>query len=164
MIEEGMEYYFKQKLLKLKKIDNYLNDYNAQFCLWLDAIIANNIEFIKFLLSTKELDPSILHNKPFREAVQIGSFSKNTAIIELLIQDNRVNPSYLDNDCFCIAARNQCLNTMTLLLNDPRINPSDQKNYAAKFLIQHNVELFELIIPHILKFNTSELYYCLDFA
>ena len=61
-------------------------------------------------------------------AIQLASRKGHLEIVELLLQDPRVDPSADDNYAIGWASQNGHLEIIKLLLQDPRVDPSLQSN------------------------------------
>jgi ankyrin repeat protein len=92
-----------------------------------DAVMINNIDFVKLLLKNEEVDPNI--NK---FAILESCRSGYIEILQLLLNDKRINPTEGDKYSNCtpisLAAQNGHLDVVQLLLNDPRVDPSVNEN------------------------------------
>jgi ankyrin repeat protein len=83
-----------------------------------------------FLLSHDLFDPSVCYKND--TAIQIASYYGCTEVVQLLLSDNRVDPSAHENYAIRKASEKGHVEVVRLLLSDNRIDPSAQNNDAIK--------------------------------
>ena len=66
-------------------------------------------------------------------AIRQASWYGRSSLVELLLQDQRVDPAARDNVAIKFASQNGHLAVVELLLQDPRVDPSDVDNDAIRF-------------------------------
>jgi hypothetical protein len=86
--------------------------------------------------------PNVLEKaKKFRESIQEKDWPRNKnflshkgykTIVEMLLQDNRVDPSANNNEAIQYASRYGHREVVEILLKDSRVNPSDKDNFTKK--------------------------------
>ena len=87
-----------------------------------------NTDNVKFLLQSKQFDPSDDNNM----AIRVASFSHNPEIVKLLLSDPRVNPAAGNNEAIKNACLECNLEIVKLLLKDSRVDPSVDKNFSLE--------------------------------
>lgn len=85
----------------------------------ISAVMANRPDFLRRLLQSPQVDPSLQNDTLLLSAILKGY----PEIVRLLLQDPRVNPAVLNNTPVLLAAKNQTPEVLQLLLSDPRVNP-----------------------------------------
>lgn len=92
----------------------------------LEAGRLGNIEKVKEFLK-QDADPVDCN-----WALIYASFSGQTDIVEVLLQDGRANPAYNQNEPLKWACRQGHTNVVALLLQDVRVNPAANDNEPLK--------------------------------
>jgi|688.fasta_scaffold868271_2 hypothetical protein len=88
------------------------------------AIMSNDAKKVKKLL--KKANPAVYENTAIRTACMMN----NNEIIEILLNDTRVDPSTHNNSCLLWACNNDNIEIAALLLEDPRVDPTTAISYA----------------------------------
>ena len=105
-----------------------------------NAIKHNNIETVILLLKNKEVSPCTDNNNAIRYASDNGY----TDIVRLLINDKRVNPSYMHEKIFFEFIVENDLQSIDKLLLDP-------------LFVKYN-ENIELYFSHIVEYNMIDMF------
>jgi hypothetical protein len=100
---------------------------NEEFIL---AAKTGDITVVERLLQAG-IDPSASDNSAIRMAVWNGHF----AVVERLLQDERVDPSASDNRAVQLAAWNSHIAVVERLLQDTRVDPSALDNQAVRWAV-----------------------------
>jgi ankyrin repeat protein len=142
---------------------------------FIDAVQYNRINIVKLLLKDGRYDPSVERNFAIRWAAlynrinivkllledrRVNSpYSKTdiyelfisaikggwTDIVELLLKEEILDPSESNNDAIMIAAENNNVDIVELLLSDPRINPFDFHDYIGTKSYKH-IKIVKLLL------------------
>ena len=129
-------------VVKCMEFDNHKLAYEIFFC---------NRSYIKFsskiltISCQKGFDKIIGHwlthkrIKPNKcnKAIGIASENGSLSVVEKLLMDPRVNPSYRRNDAIIMASEYGHLDVVDRLLKDPRVDPSDLQNEAIGIASQN---------------------------
>ena len=103
-----------------------------------------NTKTIKCLLENTCFDLSVIGGK-----WAIGHASENgyLGVVQLLLQDKRVDPSAANNWAIRLASENGHLEIVRLLLQDKRVDPSADNNYAIRYASQNGrLEVVKLLL------------------
>lgn len=92
------------------------------------AIKADNGDAVRVLLHY--VDPSRRMGENGDQPVVAASRYGSAKALNVLLNDERVDPSIRDDISLLIAAGNGHLNIVNILLNDPRVNPANMRNQA----------------------------------
>jgi ankyrin repeat protein len=92
-----------------------------------DAISSNDIENIKLLLKSNQIDPS----KDNSFAITSACNNNFCDIVELLLKDKRTSLN-TQNNCLISAVEEGLYDVVKLLLQETKINPCVLKNYAIR--------------------------------
>ena len=107
-----------------------------------EALRSKNMETITKMIQT---DPTFDSQYMLRYACVEGEFD----ILDLLLQDPRVNPSINDNTPIKYASERGFTNIVERLLRDPRVDPSAEKQYALKEACKNNhIETVNVLLRH----------------
>ena len=107
-----------------------------------EALRSENMETITEMIQT---DPTFDSQYMLRYACLEGEFD----IVDLLLQDPRVNPSVNDNIPIKYASEYGFTNIVERLLRDPRVDPSAEKQYALKEACKNNhIETANVLLRH----------------
>ena len=84
---------------------------------------------VKILLRYTSVDPSTLDN-----AIRLASDRGHSKVVELLLADERVDPTSCDNEAVELARTNDHTDVLEMLLADPRVKRScDAKKRGEAF-------------------------------
>ncbi len=99
-------------------------------------------EAVSMLLSDGKCDPS--DSRIIGNTAGFG----NTEIVELLLADNRVDPSVENNLAIRYASESGHTEVVKLLLDDPRVNPADNNDSAIRQASQNgHANVVRLLFP-----------------
>lgn len=139
-INYSRRYYDDEKELKSKNKDKS-KLYNTKVLI--NAIREGDVDYVKFLLKVKKIDPSLKNNYAIIDASFNGQFD----IVKLLLKDPRVNPSDQNNLAMTEAMGNGYLDIVKLLLKDPRVDPSANNNHVLRLASEYgNLEVVKLLL------------------
>ena len=101
------------------------------------ACSRGDIEIVKLLLTYQQTDPANHSNR----AIAAACYSKNADIVRLLLEDERVYPDQKPSSKQGITFRKPIHEALTveiveLLMDDGRIDPSSDGNYALQHMLQ----------------------------
>jgi ankyrin repeat protein len=108
-----------QRLITHPSIDLTLNNNEVL----LSAIEHAHFELVEILLKHPSVDPSVPNGLPLRIACFLDC---PEMIIRLFLDDSRVDPTIFDNQALQIACQEGFLSTVSILLQDKRIDPKPQ--------------------------------------
>ena len=108
-----------------------------------------NIDIVELLLQDPRVDPDAKNGL----ALKLAVVNMNDEVVDLLLRDGRANPTYNGNELVYnaieAAMRSEKYDTVKVLLEDPRIDPSRNRNYAAGIAYQHlDVRLLALLLAN----------------
>lgn len=137
---------YVQKLIIENKLNNGngSNNYN-KILKW--ASRCGCTETIRLLLSSysKEVNPSEKSSYTIRKASKYG----HVKIVELLLKDNRADPSAYNNDAIVDASKRGYVEIVDLLLKDKRVNPClSTKSALILACLNGHFEVVKLILKH----------------
>jgi hypothetical protein len=131
--------------------NNYYNSVNNKDVL-LDlkdlliySVYHNKIEFVKFLLQDKRIDPTTTENFALFYSVNYGFIE----IVDLLINDDRIDPTINDNFNICLALEKNHIEIFKLIYNYIVNNFSE--NISSK--LSKNILLYLISIAISKKLN-----------
>ncbi len=164
---ENIDYFFSNIPNKnIKIIDNYLEasiyynchlftkeilskkyEHKSYNCFITNAAYTNNIELVKLLINHSSVDSLVLNYV----LCKYGSYSKD--IMELLLNDKRSNPGFMDNYCILNNCNNKNIDGVKLLMKHKNVNPFANSNECLKIAVNvGSIELVKLLIKDT-RFN-----------
>jgi ankyrin repeat protein len=126
-------------------IKEHWNISRGQFMAYFSQMVIqiDSGEFMLFFIEKLGFNPSMNDNYPIRRASELGS----TNIVQILLQDKRVDPSEPNNYAIRWASSNGHLEVIKLLLQDERVDPSAYNNYAIQAASTYgHAEVVELLL------------------
>ena len=109
----------------------------------LEAVFSGNIDLLKLLLADDHFDPSD------GAALSYACFLQAKKMVEVLLSDERVDPSMNSNKALINACRNGHAEIVGLLLRDPRVDSSAQGNIALHLACRNgHYKVVELLLQH----------------
>lgn len=100
-------------------------------------------------------------------SVAITTASENgcTSVVELFLQDPRVDPSVENNYAIQLACQEGYISTVIALLKDPRVDPSVENNAALSLAIENDyIDIVELLLDDPRIDPTIENNYAIELA
>ena len=89
-----------------------------------------------------------LHNDPEKTCIN-ASDNGHVKVVELLLNDPRVDPSNYNNTAIRWASFEGRVKVVELLLNDPRVDPSANNNFAIRYASHKGyAKVVELLLNH----------------
>jgi hypothetical protein len=101
-----------------------------------------SINVVKYLITIRWVNPAIRNNLPLRMAVTWRHYN----IVDLLLDDNRVDPSAAHNDALLIAIKNDDLLMVTILLGHPKVVDSVDLDVAKIAIDEGNYKILRQIL------------------
>jgi len=93
--------------------------------LFKNAILAHNINTLKYLINIKNVDPCFNNNYPIR----LAAHNSCLEVVDFLLQYSNVDPSDLDNQAIINAYDNKNTKIIKILSKDDRVREKLLKNY-----------------------------------
>ena len=110
---------------------------------WLSFLKLNTTFYDFGSLLSSGINPSICTNY----AIRCAACNGREKVIELLLQDPRVDPSTENNFAIIHSAWTGRVKVVELLLQDPRVDPSVHNNIVIRYFIKNNhTKVVELIL------------------
>jgi hypothetical protein len=124
-----------------------IDNHRAWFFL-VKGSISRSLIVQKFL-TLDHINPAIEKrlNGRLENAIRLASKYGHVEVVNLLLNDPRVDPSFYNNDAIRWASENGQVQVVTLLLKDPRVDPSAYNNHAIRRASENgHVELVKLLL------------------
>jgi ankyrin repeat protein len=107
-----------------------------------EACYEGNVKLVKTLLANSE-EPAADINW----VIRVASARGHTKMVELLLQDGRIDPTTDSNAAIGYASLNGHVDIVALLLQDSRVDPTDYGNYAIKRAIFNgHIDIVSLLL------------------
>jgi ankyrin repeat protein len=124
------------------------------------AVRFNHTEIIEFLLTKKDINPSVDQNYALRTAAEFG----HSNLVSLFLNNELVNIYGLTDRSIVVAAKNNHIKVVEILLNDKRINPMYDFNSAICIAFKlNNFKIIEILwndkrVKNSLQKDRKEIY------
>jgi ankyrin repeat protein len=148
-IEEQFSVLYSSKRIRQTTLDNILQDTKNSTILFKESVQHGYNVIAQFLLSHDLFDPSVCnYNDCFNNtAIQIASYFGRTEVVQLLLNDNRIDPSAYNNNAIQKASSKGHVEVVRLLLSDNRVDPSADDNTAIRWASKNGyVEVVQLLL------------------
>jgi ankyrin repeat protein len=146
-IKEQFSVLFTSKCIQQSALNNILQDTKNSTILFKKSVRHGYNVITRFILSHDLFDPSVCYK--YDTTIQIASYYGRTEAVQLLLNDNRVDPSGSENDAIRKASENGHVEVVRLLLSDNRVDPSARNNYAIRKASENgHVEAVQLLLSN----------------
>jgi ankyrin repeat protein len=125
-------------LKTISRLDEYAEMYGFPFTevSILQAVQNNDSAFVQYLLNVLQTIPTS-HYSPIHTAFLTACEKGYAEIVQLLLEDGRMDPSTYNNSAIISAVQKGQIEIVRLLLQDPRVDPSARTNFAFRWVCEN---------------------------